>query len=794
MKRLIPALAILLASACAALATPPVPLTSVGAIRALSKDQANLALPVAFEGTVTYYAAGFRYLFVQDQGQAIFVYAPDGIMLSPGDRVLVHGVTNAEFSPDVTSDSVTLLSHGNLPEAIPSTFDDLIGGQRDCLLVTVRGKVRAANLVLRPDVRNKITLTLRVAYLDLLTDGGYINVIINSNDESTIKDLLDTEVEVTGADGGIYDGKWHQTGIVIRAPSLSAVKVLERASTNPWSLPITPMDRLLSTYHVIDQTQRVHVRGSITYYQPGFYRPGSAIVLQNGAESLWVESLGDKPMRIGDVVDATGIPDVASGSPVLTHAELQQTGTQASIAPLDVTGAQLADAYLAGKHHNDLVSLEGQVVMAAREAGQDEYVLIHDGQLFSAILRHPDATSQLQVPAMKRIATGSTIRVTGICILQDMILFSGKAPFNILLRSSDDISVVSGPSLLSIRNLALLVGLLLIAVALAGANGWVLERKVRRQTALLSTHLEAEAELERRRSRILEDINRSQPLAEIIENIASLVSFILDDAPCWCEIANGAQLGGRPPTLEGKRIVRVEIPARSGPPLGMLKAALPEGIPPSAQRLKEEQEALAIGTGLATLAIETSHLYSDLRRRSEFDLLTDIHNRFSMEKILDSQIEAARQNASIFGLVYIDLDDFKLVNDQYGHRIGDLYLQEVTRRMKHQLRAHDLLARLGGDEFAAMVSMAHSRASLEEIAQRLERCFDAPFAIEGKMIRGAASFGMALYPEDGATRESLLSAADAAMYAVKHRKRKRVSLSPDREHHRPFRVPRDHSE
>ena len=336
-----------------------------------------------------------------------------------------------------------------------------------------------------------------------------------------------------------------------------------------------------------------------------------------------------------------------------------------------------------------------------------------------------------------------------------------------------------------------LVGLLLIAVALAGANGWVLERKVRRQTALLSARTEAEAELERRRSRILEDINRSQPLAGILENITSLVSFTLDGAACWCEIANGAQLGGRPSTLDGLRILRVEIPARSGPPLGALKAALPLGIPPSAQRLKEEQEALAIGAGLAALAIETAHLYSDLRRRSEFDLLTDIHNRFSMEKNIDSQIEAARQNAGIFGLVYIDLDDFKQVNDKYGHHVGDLYLQEISRRMKQQLRAHDRLARLGGDEFAALVSMPRGRAGVEEIAQRLERCFDAPFDIEGNLIRGAASFGMALYPEDGATRETLLSAADTAMYAVKHRKRKRVNLSPDREHHRPYRVPRE---
>jgi diguanylate cyclase (GGDEF)-like protein len=152
-------------------------------------------------------------------------------------------------------------------------------------------------------------------------------------------------------------------------------------------------------------------------------------------------------------------------------------------------------------------------------------------------------------------------------------------------------------------------------------------------------------------------------------------------------------------------------------------------------------------------------------------LLTDIHNRFSLDKHLDALINEARQKAGIFGLIYIDLDEFKQVNDLYGHQVGDFYLQEVAMRMKRQLRAHDLLARLGGDEFAVLVPTARSRAAVEEIAVRMEHCFDEPFAVEGYVIHGSASVGFALYPEDGATKDSLLSAADAAMYAVKNAKR-----------------------
>jgi diguanylate cyclase (GGDEF)-like protein len=328
------------------------------------------------------------------------------------------------------------------------------------------------------------------------------------------------------------------------------------------------------------------------------------------------------------------------------------------------------------------------------------------------------------------------------------------------MRTPDDISVVTRPSLLTVRNLMIVVGVLLLAVLIVGARGWAIERRVRRQTTAL-------AMIEQRRSRILEDINGTLPLAEIIEEITELVSFKLRGAPCWCQVADGAQLGNCPPKLEGLRVVRTEIPAHTGPALGALFVA----FDPLAKPRNNEAEALSKAVALAALAIETRRVYSDLMHRSEFDLLTDIHNRFSLDKYLDLQIAEARQKAGIFGLIYIDLDKFKQINDIYGHQIGDLYLQEVALRMKRQLRGVDMLARLGGDEFAVLLPRVRNRAKVEEIAQRLDRSFEEPFIIEGQTLHGAASVGIALYPEDGATKDDLLSAADAAMYAVKRSKR-----------------------
>jgi len=343
--------------------------------------------------------------------------------------------------------------------------------------------------------------------------------------------------------------------------------------------------------------------------------------------------------------------------------------------------------------------------------------------------------------------------------------------------------VVARPSWLNVRNLVTIVVSLLLAVLAVGAWGWTLKAKVHRQTAVLAVRVEAEAALERRmarlekrRSQILEDINGSRPLAEILEQVTELVSFRLHGAPCWCDVAGGARLGGGAEAAGRLRVMEEEIPSRSGKPLGVLYA----GFAPESPVAADELEALSAGAKLAALALETRRLYEDLRRRSEFDLLTDINNRFSFEKHLDAQIAAARQRAGIFALVYIDLDDFKLVNDQYGHRVGDLYLQAVAERMKRQLRSGDMLARLGGDEFAALLPMIHNRGEADEIRLRLERSFDDPITIEGSQLCGSASVGIALYPEDGTTPDSLLSSADAAMYVDKHIRRQDSDLPESR--------------
>ncbi len=673
-----------LCSAAALAATATV--NSLTAVHKLTSQQAAQAMPAEFEATVTYYAKGSIDLFVEDSGMAIYVQVPTNLDFVPGDRVLVKGKTRASFRPDIVADSVTHIGHGPIPAPVPASFRQLIRAELDCMRVSVTGLVRSANLVTYGKVANN--------YLELQLDGGYVDATITGNDGSLLTKLLGAEVSVTGSASGIFDSKNQMTGVVIEAPMITDLKILKPAASSPDSLPFTPMDEILQHAFVNDQTERVRVEGTITYYLPG-----SAVVLQNGSKSLWIETIisEQQPMDIGDKATTSGIPSCAQRP---AHFD-ERPGVGRQPCAGDCLkccfhGGWAMTHLSSGTNAFDLVSIEGQVIKESREDAQDEYVLTTDGHLFSVLCRHPDQDLGFGVPPDEDVPVGaSRWRVTGISsVSYGSDPFEGPVGFDVLLRSYDDIVVVAEPTWLNVKNLTIMVEVLIFVVFVFGIRVVWTEKKARRHNATM-------AYMERSRGKILEDINNSKPLAEILESITELVSTRLGGAPCWIEVENGATLGNHlsGESQTGFRIVEQVVMGRSGTRLGAIFAVFDRHSKPS----HDETEALTQAAGLATLAHETSHLYADLVHRSEFDLLTDVENRFSFDRHLENAVFAARQTAGVFGLLYVDLNEFKQVNDNYGHRTGDLYLQQVALRMKRQLRPGDVLARLGGDEFAVLI-------------------------------------------------------------------------------------------
>ena len=160
-------------------------------------------------------------------------------------------------------------------------------------------------------------------------------------------------------------------------------------------------------------------------------------------------------------------------------------------------------------------------------------------------------------------------------------------------------------------------------------------------------------------------------------------------------------------------------------------------------------------------------------RLASEDPLTGLLNRRVFRAALDriTQDHGAKADPPAaeagFAVLFLDLDRFKVVNDTIGHRVGDMLLQEVSKRLQGVMREGDVLARLGGDEFAVMVPSVSSRRELEELAGALIAAVVAPYEIAGHQIRSGVSIGIALGPHDGRDAEGLLMAADLALYAVK---------------------------
>ena len=181
----------------------------------------------------------------------------------------------------------------------------------------------------------------------------------------------------------------------------------------------------------------------------------------------------------------------------------------------------------------------------------------------------------------------------------------------------------------------------------------------------------------------------------------------------------------------------------------------------------------AAGAGLATLVVrlvggrnrsEIERLSADARR----DALTGLYNRAELFRLLESSIESARRDDMVLGVLFLDLDRFKIVNDSMGHEAGDELLKIVAQRLDATVRSSDVVARLGGDEFVVLCRELLSADSVVSMARQILRRFDDPVSLRGLDHRVGTSIGVAIaMPDDDRTADDLVRDADAAMYRAK---------------------------
>jgi diguanylate cyclase (GGDEF)-like protein len=202
--------------------------------------------------------------------------------------------------------------------------------------------------------------------------------------------------------------------------------------------------------------------------------------------------------------------------------------------------------------------------------------------------------------------------------------------------------------------------------------------------------------------------------------------------------------------------------------LGLLSVSVrqrPERLAPTPDLINR----LSGVTAQATTALQNGRLVDQITHQAMHDQLTGLANRLQFTEELRRAIHRARRSSAHVTVLYMDLDRFKPVNDEFGHEVGDRLLVEVARRLDRCTRAADTVARLGGDEFAVLVTDHRCADETDQLCHRLTDAFAQPFAIGRHQLKIHPSIGRAVFPIDADEPDTLLRRADTAMFNVKRR-------------------------
>ena len=360
------------------------------------------------------------------------------------------------------------------------------------------------------------------------------------------------------------------------------------------------------------------------------------------------------------------------------------------------------------------------------------------------------------------------MRISGICRTAKESASRTTYLTQIAMRDVNDIQLIAKPTWFNFEHYSESLSIfIVIALAIGSRFAFLKWRRVN-QTAWIDRSMI----VARERSRILELISSNRPLHELLDEICKSTAALLPGVSCQYFLrldgeSMETKIEEQSTTVRGKTLYEVDLKEDEENVRGKIVVSSNENRALPADR----EEIYTELSELAALAMRQSLLYRGLIYHSTHDPLTELPNRRLCERRLAAALEEAELKSGQLAVIYIDINRFKFVNDKYGHKIGDCYLQQISSRLRLQLRPIDMLARVGGDEFVVIAPFPEAYDRAHALTTRLRKCFDDPFDLEGESINGSASFGFARYPDNGTTAEELTRYADHAMYIAKHETR-----------------------
>jgi diguanylate cyclase (GGDEF)-like protein/PAS domain S-box-containing protein len=735
------------------------PLTTVAAVEKLSHGQAAVGLPVELRGQVTFIDNEWKLLWMQDATGALFAKpGKNSPLLQMGDLIALHGSTApGEDGTMIVHPVLRVLGHRPLPAPrhVPIAALNTAISQ----YVEVEG-------ILRPGAFSWNHTT------GVLVDGARTAPIsIPGGVNPAIARLIGARVRVRGVVALELDSQDHIVGYALDAERLSEIQPIDPNWQPVWQSPPLPIAKLAPPDSSVRFLPAVHLRGTI------LWNGASSLVLKDGSGSIEVIPAVNQDAAVGAQADVTGFPRLETGVLRIEDANVQVIHPPGDRPRFEATPRSFSEVLHHG-HDGDQVVMSG-IVLSQSTQGKDDLFIVKDhGRTFRILV---DGGSLGHTPF--HINPGSILQAQGT--LWIVAHRDGSEPsVEVLVESLSSLTVLK-PRPIDWR--WILAGLAMAAVLAIVFWNRQLRRAVRAQAALIRRQLEHEANLETRYRAIFE------------RNLAAVFSWKPSGEITDCNPAFARMLGfARPRDVIGLSYWSLLLDDSQRRALETHSGNL-SGIETSLRRADGStvyllENITSVGSGESahyeTTALDITQSRQDrlelrrardaARREAERDALTGLPNRRYFTKLVQEHLDIASARGRHTGMLYIDLDGFKAVNDTLGHLTGDLLLQEVASRLSSCLRRGDTLCRIGGDEFAILLTRSESLANARSLADRLLDALRRPFVLAQREVVIGAGIGISFFPEPAPDFSTLMQQADSAMYLAKRAGRNHVAVySPE---------------